>query len=77
MEVRAQAHIAMGSQQGEAFWIAVRIFNAVSGVLCVTHTASKYPSLTEGRFLRIDLTGGPSRSSTLNDEIIRISKRRP
>jgi hypothetical protein len=72
-----KAHIAMGSQQGEAFWIAVRIFDAVCGVLCVTHTASKYPSLTKGHFLLIDLTGGSSRSSTLNDEIIRMSKRHP
>jgi HNH endonuclease len=46
-------------------------------VLCVTHTASKYPSLTKGRFLLIDLTGGSSRSSALNDKIIRMSKRRP
>jgi hypothetical protein len=72
-----KAHIAMGSQQCEAFWIAVRIFDAVSGVLCVTHKASKYPSLTKGHFLLIDLTGGSSRSSTLNDEIIRMNKRHP
>ena len=70
-----KAHIAMGSQQGEAFWIAVRIFDAASGVLCVTNTANKYPSLSDGRFLLIDLTGGSSRSSTLNDEFRRISKR--
>jgi hypothetical protein len=70
-----KAHIAMGSKQGEAFFVAVRIFDAASGVLCVTNTASKYPSLTEGRFLLIDLTGGFSRSSTLNEELIRMSRR--
>ena len=67
----------MGSLQSEAFWIAVQIFDVVSGVLCVTQTASKYPSLTKGHFLLIDLTEGSSRSSTLNDEIVRMSKRRP
>jgi HNH endonuclease len=72
-----KAHVAMGSKQGEAFFVAVRIFDAASGVLCVTNTASKYPSLTEGRFLLIDLTGDFSRSSPLKEELIRMSKRHP
>jgi HNH endonuclease len=72
-----KAHIAFGRQQGEAFMIAVRIFDVASGVLCVTNTASKYPSITDGHFLLIDLTGGSSRSSSLNDEVIRMTKRRP
>jgi hypothetical protein len=72
-----KAHIAFGRQQDEAFMIAVRIFDVASGVLCVTNTASKYPSITDGRFLLIDLTGGSSRSSSLNDEVIRMTKRRP
>ena len=70
-----KAHIAMGSQQGDAGWIAVRVFDAVSGVLCVTKTASKYPSFIEGRFLLMDLAGAASRSSTLNEEIFRIVRR--
>jgi hypothetical protein len=71
----SKAHVAIGSQQGEAFWIAVRVFDSVSGVVCVTNAASKYSSLTEGRFLLIDLAAGTSRSSTLNEELIRLSNR--
>jgi HNH endonuclease len=72
-----KAHIAFGRQQGEAFIIAVRIFDAASGVLCVTNTASIYPSITDGRFLLIDLTGGSSRNCSLEDEVIRMTNRRP
>lgn len=71
-----KAHIAMGSQQGEAFFVAVRIFDAVCGTLCVTHAVSKYPMIPDGHFLLIDLMGGTSRTSTLNEELLRLVKRR-
>lgn len=70
-----RAHVTVGSQQGEDFRIAVRIFDAASGILRVTSTASKYGALTSGRFLLIDLTGASSRSGSLNDELMRMVRR--
>jgi hypothetical protein len=72
-----QDDLSCDEQQGEAFIIAVRIVDAASGVLCVANTASKYPSITDGRFLLIDLTGGSSRNCSLKDEVVRMTNRRP
>jgi hypothetical protein len=45
----------------------------VSGILAVTHAASKYPRVGGGRFQLFDLSGGRSRSSTLGVEILRMN----
>jgi hypothetical protein len=70
-----KAHIAMGAQMGDGFFVGVRVFDLVSGRLGVTYTASKYPPVAGGRFQLFDLGGGQSRDSTLEEECLRMSAR--
>lgn len=71
-----KAHIAMGTQLGDRFFVGVRVFDLVSGRLAVTNTASKYAPVAGGRFQLFDLGGGQSRDSTLEQELTRLVKRR-
>jgi HNH endonuclease len=74
-----KAHIAMGAQMGDGFFVGVRVFDIVSGMIVVTNTASKYPSAADGRFQLFDLGGGDqSRDGTLEEEFFRMicSRRR-
>jgi hypothetical protein len=66
-----QAHIGLAVQEGNDIVVWVRIFDTMSGAVLVTNRAAAYPSLTDGRFLLIDLHGNESRSSTLTDEHLR------
>jgi HNH endonuclease len=68
------AHIALAHQQGVNIAIGVRVFDSISGALMVTNDARKYPSLKDGRFVLIGLSGGGSRSRTLVEEIICLSQ---
>jgi hypothetical protein len=45
-----KAHVAMGTQLGDGFFVSVRVFDLVSGMLGVTNTASKYPPLLAAAF---------------------------
>jgi hypothetical protein len=68
------AHIAVALCQDGNVAIAVRVFDRISGIIFVTSRERSYPNLKDGRFLLMDLIGGASRSSTLTDEVIRISR---
>jgi hypothetical protein len=69
-----KAHIAVGLRQNGNVAIGVRVFDCMSGVVFVTSGERAYPDLKDGRFLLMDLIGNASRSSTLDEEIIRISR---
>jgi hypothetical protein len=66
------AHIALGTQLGDTFFVGVRVFDVVSGLLSATNTAGMYPPVIGGRFQLFDLSGSRSRSSTLHEEILRM-----
>lgn len=57
-----KAHIAVGAQQGDGFFVGVRVFDLVSGSLGVTNRASKYPPVARGRFRLFDLSDRQSRN---------------
>jgi hypothetical protein len=67
-----KAHVAMGIQKGDAFLVAVRVFDFVSGVVGVTNNLGKYLRVPGGRFQLFDLSGAQSRNSTFEEEVSRM-----
>jgi len=67
-----KAHVAMGFQEGDVFFVGVRVFDLVSGVVGVTNNAREYPRVPGGRFQLFDLGGGQSRNSSFEEEVFRM-----
>lgn len=68
-----KAHI--GTQQDDRFFVGVRVFDLVSGMLAVTNRASEYSPVTGGRFQLFGLGDSQSRNSTLEEEFFRMGRR--
>ena len=60
-------HIAILRQGGSDAFVAIRIFNALTGLFCVSHCAARYK--TPDQFLSIDPVTGSVRRVTLAEEL--------
>lgn len=74
-EREPSAHIAYCMNVGDNAAIAVRIFDAISGLIHVTSNAAQYPALLDGRFVLNDPATGALRESTLPEELLRLWRR--
>jgi len=68
------ANIGVLMRVGNQISLGVKIFSTMSGVVCVSDNAEKYPQFADkkGRFIAIDPISGKRRESTLAEETLRV-----
>ena len=70
----SNAHIAASVPSESIICIAVRVFDAMSGMLSVTDAPDRYPAFSTGRFFCCDPQTGSVRDTSLPDEVLRLSR---